>query len=488
MNNNDDQAAGRANILVVDDTRANLRLLSGILSEQDYLVRPVPDGQLALSAVKAEAPDLILLDIMMPGLSGYEVCKQLKEDKLTRDIPVIFISAKNEIMDKVKAFSLGGVDYITKPFQTEEVVARVRTHLTLRQLQTSLEEKNRTLSETLEELKTAQNQLVLREKMAALGQLIAGIAHEINTPLGAIRASISNILNALSSSICQLPELFQQLSPERQTDFFLLIKAALEKVELPSSKKARKLRRILRKDLEKQGVEEPDTIASTLVNMGIWENIPDFISLLREENNTFILQTAYNLFVQQNNSRNIVIAVDRASKIVLALKHYTRHDDSGRMMGASVSDGIDVVLTLYHNRLKRGIDIIREYEETPEILCYPDELNQVWTNLIHNSVYAMNGSGELRITVSEKDGQVLVRISDSGTGIPENIRHRIFEPFFTTKPPGEGSGLGLDIVRKIIERHHGKIDVESSPGRTTFSVFLPILTEPSENDDVMRNA
>lgn len=135
----------QANILVVDDTRANLRLLVGILSENGYKVRPAPNGQRALAVAQKYLPDLILLDINMPGMDGYEVCEQLKADERTRCIPVIFISALSEVLDKVRGFAVGGVDYITKPFQVEEVLARVRTHLTLRNLQSELEHKNKAL-------------------------------------------------------------------------------------------------------------------------------------------------------------------------------------------------------------------------------------------------------------------------------------------------------------------------------------------------------
>jgi len=463
-----------ASVLVVDDTRANLRLLTEILTEQNYMVRPVPDGELAIAAVHADPPDIILLDIMMQGVSGYEVCEKLKADERTCDIPVIFISAKNEVFDKVRAFSLGGVDYITKPFHADEVLARVENHLMLRNLQKRLEEKNDALTEALEQLRSTQNQLILQEKMAALGHLVAGVAHEINTPMGAIRASISNISNALNASVQELPRLFQQLSPERQTDFFTLIRAALNCRKNFSSREARKTRRKLRTELEARQINDAEFVSNTLANMGICQDISPYLSLLREKNNTLILRTAYNLFVQENNSRNIMTAVERASKVVFALKSYARHDDSGRMTTAKVTEGLDVVLTLYHNHLKHGIDVIREYDDVPEIHCYPDELNQVWTNLIHNAIHAMGGKGELSIAVSEQDGQLVIRITDSGSGIPEAVQNRIFEPFFTTKASGEGSGLGLDIVWKIIERHGGNIKVNSQPGRTTFSIFLPL--------------
>ncbi len=153
---------GRANILVVDDTRANLRLLVEILTERGYKVRPAMNGQMALAAAQTEPPDLILLDIMMPEMDGYEVCRQLKADERTWNIPVIFISAIHEVLDKIKAFSIGGVDYITKPFQVEEVLARVQTHLALRNLQRQLKIANDQLTEQLQELERTNAELEQR--------------------------------------------------------------------------------------------------------------------------------------------------------------------------------------------------------------------------------------------------------------------------------------------------------------------------------------
>ncbi len=158
----------QASILVVDDAHDNLRLLSGILTQQGYIVRPVPDGALALSSIQTAPPDLILLDIMMPNMSGYEICEQLKAHEHTRDIPIIFISALHDIFDKVRAFAIGGVDYITKPFQAEEVLARVETHLTLRNLNKELQEKNLHLRQEITERERAEE--ALKESVTQIEQ------------------------------------------------------------------------------------------------------------------------------------------------------------------------------------------------------------------------------------------------------------------------------------------------------------------------------
>ncbi len=174
----------KGKILIVDDTPANLQILTQVLTEQGYQVFPAINGKLALMSVQSTLPDLILLDILMPEMDGYDVCNTLKADERTYDIPVIFISALDDVFDKVKAFSLGGVDYITKPFQREELLARVQTHLKLHRL---------------------HHELVQSEKMASLGRLVAGFAHEINTPIG-VAVSAASTLQDNADAITQLLE------------------------------------------------------------------------------------------------------------------------------------------------------------------------------------------------------------------------------------------------------------------------------------------
>jgi signal transduction histidine kinase len=465
----------KANILVVDDTLANVRLLVELLTNQGYTVRPARDGLQALSTAQSVPLDLILLDINMPQMDGYEVCTKLKADERTYNIPIIFISALNDVLDKVKAFGVGGVDYITKPFQVEEVLARVETHLALRHLQKSFQAKNEELLNALQQLKATQEELILSEKMAALGQLVAGVAHEINTPLGAINSSVRNIDNFWKNNLEQLPKFFQELSPERQLDFFALLQKSRQQEMMLSTREQRQIKKALTEQVKSYGVENEAEIANMLVNLGVYEEPERFLPLFSELDSQDILRTAYQFGSVQTSIRTIITAVERAAKVVFALKTYARYDQTGEKVEANIIEGIETILTLYHSQTKLGVEVIRNFDRSmPTFRCYPDELNQVWTNLIHNALQAMDNTGTLTIDVMQQDNRASVKITDTGKGISPEIMPKIFQPFFTTKSSGEGSGLGLDIVKKIIEKHQGQIEVESVPGKTTFTVFLPI--------------
>jgi PAS domain S-box-containing protein len=357
----------------------------------------------------------------------------------------------------------------------EDCLLAISNDITERkQAEQSLQHKNEELAHTLKQLQATQDELIQSERMASLGQLIAGVAHEINTPMGAIRASIDNISKSLESALRDLPPLFQTLSPERLSDFLSLLEFERQSSQILSFREERKLKRALRNELEIRGIDNADTLAATLVSLGITQDFEWLMPLLQDRDRDLILDTAENLAILQKNSENIKLAVERASKIVFALKTYSRQGYSGQMTLFLVTEGIDLVLTIYRNQLKQGVEAIKKYEQIPPIYCFPEELNQVWTNLIHNAIHAMNNQGTLEILACQNDQFVLLQFTDSGCGIPPEIQPKIFDPFFTTKPAGEGTGLGLNIVRKIIEKHRGKIEVESQPGRTTFSVWLPM--------------
>ncbi|MBE9563195.1 MAG: GHKL domain-containing protein [Proteobacteria bacterium] len=305
--------------------------------------------------------------------------------------------------------------------------------------------------------------MVQTEKIAILGKEIAGITHEINTPLGVISSSIGNIGIFLE----QLPILFELSLSYNKSDFITLLKRSSQ--NLLSSKEERKFRKNLANQLSQ--IKNSETIANYLVGMGIYDNIEDLLPILQSPKNNRIVETAYKISTLQSNIVNISVSIDKAIKIVAAINAYG--NKSEQKVAVDIINGIDTTLMLYHNKTKLGVDVVRNYSELPTVMCYPSELCQVWTNLIHNALQAMDYKGILQIETKLQNSNVCVNISDNGTGIPTNIQTKIFEPFFTTK--ATGNGLGLDIVKNIIDRHEGIITIDSKPGQTLFSVSIPIL-------------
>lgn len=450
MDSNDRQSG---NILIIDDTPANLQLLMGLLSKQGYTVRPVPSGKLALQGIHLNYPDLILLDISMPDMDGYQVCQELKKHEKTREIPVIFVSAFDDVLDKLKAFEVGGIDYITKPFNDREVLARVKTHISLYRLQKGLQEKtklqdmqleaqnvllqkmnqklemaNQELSQRLQQLQDAQLQLVESEKMATLGQLVAGIAHEINNPLGFLQGNIQPAQNYIDD-LLNLLDLYQQQFPNPGE----LITNRIAAIELD----------FLREDL-------PKLIKS--MNLGL----------------------------------------ERIRHISNSLRTFSRTDTDHKVY-LKIHEGIESTLLILKHRLKANesrpeIMVVKNYGQLPEICCFPGQLNQVFMNLLSNAIDALEESNEgksfaeikanpnkILIQTRLENSGLTIKIADNGIGMTDEVRKRIFDQGFTTKPVGKGTGLGLAIARKIVtEKHHGTLTCASKPGiGTEFTIWLP---------------
>ncbi len=212
-----------------------------------------------------------------------------------------------------------------------------------------------------------------------------------------------------------------------------------------------------------------------LVQLQAYEDLDQALPLLRHPACDLILETAYGMATVSTNAENINTAVDRVAKIIFALKSFSRYGGESFWSESDLREGVETVLTIYQNQIKQGIELRRDYQDLPPVRCLPDELNQVWTNLVHNALQAMQNKGTLSIGLRRDGDWARVSIGDTGGGIPDAIRDRIFDAFFTTKPAGEGTGLGLDIVRKIVDKHGGQIAVDSEVGRgTIFTVSLPI--------------
>jgi len=422
-------------LLVVDDNPTNIKVLFNFLKEEGFKVLVAKDGLNALEKLTSIQPDLILLDIMMPGIDGFETCRRIKEAPNTNAIPIIFMTALADANNKVKGLSSGAVDYITKPFQQEEVLARINLHLKLQSLTQELADVNASLEQKVEErtaeLKKAQSQLVLTEKMSSLGQLVAGIVHEINNPVGFIAGNIAEAKN-YAQDLIQLVQLYQEKYPEPDEDI----------------------------------VDELESIEFDYLQ----EDFPKLLKSMEEGTN-------------------------RITDISQSMRTFSR-SDCDQKVSFNCHDGIDSTIMILRHRLKAKdyrpeIEVIRNYGDLPPIDCYPGQLNQVFMNLLANAIDALEESnhgksyGEIQkepnqitITTSYDAEQhnVRINIQDNGIGMKPEIQQKVFDYLFTTKGMNKGTGLGLAISRQIVEdKHQGTLGFKSALGEgTTFMVTLPV--------------
>ncbi len=405
------EGQNNGDILVVEDTPASLKLLTDLLTDSGYRVRQAPNGELALWSARAQAPELILLDVRMPGMDGYEVCRQLKLDPNLAEVPVIFLSAFTDTDDKVKGFAAGAVDFISKPFQFEEVNARVTAHLKIGRLQARLAYQNENLQELVEakaqELSQAQLSLISerqhrdiaeresRQRLAEIAHMnrnasatvyCAAMVHELNQPLAAIMAN------------AEAAELFLKMDPPSLGDVADILRD-IARDDQRASELIKRMRELLRKS-------EPVTTPLDV---------------------------------------NDVVKVSCA---LVASEVRMRKSDLSMVLAPG----------------------------TLMVLADRVQLQQVMINLILNALDAMGNTpeGERAIAISSTvdAGQVVVRVSDLGSGFGDNVS-RVFESFFTTKP--HGMGLGLSITAAIVADHEGRCWAENNAGRgATVAFSLPL--------------
>ncbi len=359
----------------------------------------------------------------------------------------------------------------------------------LREKSLEMKEKNQDLEATLKQINEMHHQMIMQEKMASLGKLSAGMAHELNNPASAAQRSAAH----LQSTLLRLQEVQARIGSipfeERQVKTF----AVLDVLARERSHEPVELNVLTRTDreialeewLRDQGCLDHGEVVPALVNVGfVKEDLDELMKPFTEEQVPVVIRwfglklTIYSLVGE------IGLATGRIVTLVKALKTYT-YMDQAPVQSIDLRKELDNTLIILRSKLKKGVEVVREYaEDLPAIEAYASELNQVWTNLIDNGIDAMEGSGTLIIRAKREDPWLVVEIEDSGPGIPPEHLPKIFDPFFTTKPPGEGTGLGLNISRNlIVKKHHGKMSVKSEPGSTCFTVHLPMDFRPAEKLD-----
>jgi signal transduction histidine kinase len=359
-------------------------------------------------------------------------------------------------------------------------------------LNQELEHTKERVTKAYLDLEASQKQLVQSDKMITLGTMVAGVAHEINTPLGAIKANSENILESLRGLIQKLNPTMSHITISDLQNAIYILELSKDPKTAISSREARVLRKKVISTLEEKGKINVEVMADYILDLALVEALERGEEILNHPELEKYLSIANDLHGIRKKSSVIQNSAERVSKIVKSLKSFMHFDQNEIMVITDLTEGMETVLIILHNKIKYGIEVIKNYgDNVPQILCFPDELNQVWTNLIHNAIQAMEEKGTLQIDIESitnlegkpdidkrnpeyRGGYVSVSIQDSGSGISPEIRTKIFQAFFTTKPAGEGSGLGLHIIGKILEKHAGALYLESEPGRTRFSVMLPL--------------
>jgi two-component system NtrC family sensor kinase len=544
-------------VLIVDDTPANVGVLVDYLEDHGFRVVVAQDGEEGLRRAQFAQPDLILLDIMMPGMDGFETCRRLKATTNVKDIPVIFMTALTDTNEKVTAFGVGGVDYVTKPFQIEEVLARVNTHLALRAMQKQLAQQNVQLQQEVVVRLQAEAELRLTQYSVdhAADAVFwvapdGGITYANDAACQMLEYSREDLLRMcayeieVGVTVDQWSVYWAQIKERRSytvetkvriksgavlplevtLNYFALDdkeyvfayardiseRKRAEKSQLESYEKLqetnRKLEQLHQQLLQSEkmasigqlaaGVahEINNPIAFVNSNLGTLQDyVADLLQLVHVYERTDKLLDADPVLQKEIRLQHEKLDLDylradlkslmdesldgvqRVRRIVQDLKDFSHVGEVERQV-VNLHPGIDSTLNIVWHEIKHKVQVKKEYGVIPEIEGVPAQLNQVFMNLLINASQAIEQNGVITIRTGAEEGFVWVEIGDTGCGIkPENLP-RIFEPFFTTKPIGKGTGLGLSLSYGIITQHGGRIEVRSEIGAgSIFRVWLPIV-------------
>ncbi len=461
---------GDATVLVVEDTLVNRLALAKGVEREGHRVLQAENGREALAVLAEERIDMVLLDLLMPEMDGFDVLRELKSDPETRTIPVLVISAVEATEDVARAIELGAVDCLPKPFDPVILSVRLRTALEQARLRRVEQDYLR------QELALRQ-----QERLATLGRLSAGLGHELNNPASAALSSARRLGEALEEADGVLATLVRRPDADR-------IVAALDGLRVgdpPATAVERESwTGAIEQLLRRFGVTDSWSRADVLVAAGVTaENLASVVAEIPDGADVavawFCVRSTLTDSVQQATT-----SIGRIAELTAALRGYT-YLDRAPQQDVDVHAALDSTLAIMSHKLPPGVEVVRDYaDDIAPIHAYGGQLNQVWTNLIDNAIDAVRDEGRITLRTRAHGDGVVVEIADDGHGIPDDLRGQIFDPFVTTKPPGEGTGLGLNITHQIVtEVHGGRIMVESQPGATVFRVSLPGRPPTSRSDD-----
>jgi two-component system NtrC family sensor kinase len=388
-------------VLAVDDVEANLVALDALLEDMGCRVFLARSGNEALRQLLKREFAVMLLDVQMPEMDGYEVALHARGNPASRDVPIIFVTATHGSEANVlRGYGSGAVDFLFKPLNPAILRSKVRVFLDLYSARREIQTRNRELTTAYSDLKNTQAQLVQSAKMASLGELVAGVAHEINNPL----AFVTSHLQTARLSLGEIkPQILPTLSSAHQTH---------------------------------------------------WDRADDRLT-------------------------EMALGLDRIADLVIKLRTFSRKDE-GELKRVSVKESIDSLLVILAHRTRDRIRVETQFGEPDVIECFPSLLNQAVMNLVSNSIDAIDGDGIITITTGADGDRYRIVVSDTGPGVPRELRERVFEPFFTTKPVGQGTGLGLSITYSIVQRHGGTLELSDAEGGGAAAV-ITIPVSPVES-------